>query len=355
VAKILYIGPDTGTSRQRFLALQRLGHTIKLVDTFQAFGGVGTLMTWGFRTGYLGLEHLITKFTLQRLGNEMFDVVWVDNGETIGRRLAGELKKHARFILNHNLDNPFTARDGHRWRLFHQALPHYDLFATPRASTRDAALAHGATRAIAVKFTADEVVHRPIILSDADRTSFGSEVAFVGTWMPERGPFLKRILDRGVPLRIFGPRWDKAPEYAALSPFLTCRPLSDDDYVKAVAGSKIAIGLLSLGNEDLHTTRSLEIPAIGSLLCAPRTSVHTELYLDRKEAVFFETTDECADACINLLADEDRLKSISAAGYARNMQNNWFNERLCADLLTALDPRLQTSSNKLSARNSVSS
>jgi len=342
VAKILYIGPDTGTSRHRFHALQRLGHAVKLVDTFRAFGGVGTLMTWGFQTGYLGLEHLITKYTLQCIGSELFDVVWVDNGETIGERLAGELKMHARFILNHNLDNPFTARDGHRWRLFRQALPHYDLFATPRASTRDSALARGATRAIAINFTADEVVHRPIILSDADRASFGSEVAFVGTWMPERGPFLKRLIDRGVPLRIFGPRWNKASEYTALSPFVTCRPLGDTDYVKAVAGSKIAIGLLSLGNEDLHTTRSMEIPAIGSLLCASRTNVHAELYLDGTEAVFFDTANQCADTCIALLADEDRLKSISAAGHARNLRNNWFNERLCTDLLTALDPVLAT-------------
>jgi spore maturation protein CgeB len=340
VAKILYIGPDTGTSRHRFHALQRLGHTVKLVDTFKAFGGVGALMTWGFRTGYLGLEHVITKFTLNSIGTEIFDVVWVDNGETVGRRLVGELKRHSHFMLNHNLDNPFAARDGHRWRLFHQALPYYDLFATPRASTRNSASARGATRAIAIKFTADEVVHRPIILSDADRAIFGSEVVFVGTWMPERGPFLKRIVDRGVPLRIFGPRWNKAPEYADLSSLVTCRSLDDSDYVRAVAGSKIAIGLLSLGNQDLHTTRSLEIPAIGSLLCAWRTNVHDELYWDGKEAVFFDTADECADACLALLADEDRLKSISAAGHARNLRNNWFNERLCSDLLSALDPSL---------------
>jgi spore maturation protein CgeB len=342
VAKILYIGPDSGTSRHRFHALQRLGHAVKLVDTFKAFGGVGALMTWGFRTGYLGLEHVITNFTLNSVGNEIFDVVWVDNGETVGKRLASALKRRSGFMLNHNLDNPFTGRDGHRWRLFHQALPHYDLFATPRASTRNSAQASGATCAIAVHFTADEVVHRPATLSDADRAIFGSEVVFVGTWMPERGPFLKRIVDRGVPLRIFGPRWNKAPEYRDLFSLVTCRSLDDADYVRAVAGSKIAIGLLSIGNEDLHTTRSLEIPAIGSLLCAWRTSDHDEMYIDGKEAVFFATPDECADACLTLLADEDRLKSISAAGHARNLQNNWFNERLCADLLSTLSPSLAT-------------
>jgi spore maturation protein CgeB len=340
VAKILYIGPNNGTSRHRFHALCRLGHTVTLVDTFQAFDGSGTLMTWGFRTGYFGLEQLIARFTLGKIANEIFDVVWIDNGETVGSRLVRGLRKHARFVLVHNLDNPFTARDGRRWRLFRQALPHYDLFATPRHSTRHAALARGARRAITVPFAADEVVHCPIVLSEDDRRDFGSQVAFVGTWMPERGPFLKRIVDRGVPLRIFGPRWNKAPEYADLASCVTCRSLDDTDYVKAVAGSKISIGLLSLGNEDLHTTRSLEIPAIGSLLCAWRTNDHKELYVDGQEAVFFDSPDECAEVCLALLADEQRRMAISAAGHARNARNNWFNERICTDLLSALDPKL---------------
>jgi spore maturation protein CgeB len=336
--RILYIGPDSGTSRHRFHALQRLGHDVTLIDTFQAFGNRGLLMTWGFRTGYLGLERIITEFTLDAVGNNFFDVVWVDNGETVGKPLATALKKHSHYILNHNLDNPFTGRDGSRWRLFHQALPCYDLLATPRVSTCNSAKAAGAARPIVFPFTADEVVHRPVPLSEADQATFRSDVAFIGTWMPERGPFLQRIVERGVPLRIFGPRWNKAPEYRTLLPLVTCRSLNDSDYVKAVAGAKIAIGLLSIGNEDLHTTRSLEIPAIGSLLCAWRTSDHDEMYVDGEEAVFFSTPDECADACLALLADENKLRSISAAGHARNLRNNWFNERLCANVLGALGP-----------------
>lgn len=342
VAKILYIGPDSGTSRHRFHAFQRLGHEVRLVDTFKAFSSSGLVTRWGFQTGYLGLEQVITDFVLSSIGKEVFDVVWVDNGETVGKQLAEALKRRCGYILNHNLDNPFTARDGRRWRLFHQALPYYDLFATPRASTRDSAVARGAARAIAVHFTADEVIHRPVSLSDEERSMFSSSVAFIGTWMPERGPFLKQLADRGVPLRVFGPRWHKAPEYKHLSSIVTCRSLNDSDYVKAVAGSEIAIGLLSLGNQDLHTTRSLEIPAIGSLLCAWRTSDHEELYLDREEAAFFDTADECADICLSLLADKAKLKSMRVAGHARNARNNRFNEPLCSEILRTLDPSLAT-------------
>jgi spore maturation protein CgeB len=293
-------------------------------------------MSFGFKTGYFGLERLISDYVLDAVGSDTFDVIWVDNGETIGKKLAAELRLRCKSIVNHNLDNPFNGRDGRRWRLFHQALPVYDLFVAPRSSSRDDALARGAARSIAVNFSADESVHRRVTLTDQDYGDFVSEVAFVGTWMPERGPFLKRVIERGVPLRIFGPRWNKAPERASLEPFVRCYSLNDNDYVKAISGAKIAIGLLSKGNLDLHTTRSLEIPAIGALFCAPRTIEHQMLYVDGEEAVFFDDADECAEACLALLADESRRRNISEAGHARALRNNFFNERICADILSAL-------------------
>ena len=338
--KILYIGPGNGTSRHRFNALLRMGHDVRMVDPFLAFGNAPQLLRWGFKTAYLGLERRISTYVLDAVENMRFDVVWVDNGETIGGMLMAKLKLQARFTVNHNLDNPFTSRDKLRWRLFHKALPHYDLFVTPRLSTRDSALACGAKRAMAITQSADEDVHRLAPLSDADRQRFGSKVAFVGTWMLERGPFMRRLLERGVPLRIFGPRWEKAPEYPVLAPHVSSQPLNDCDYVKAISGTKIALGFLSTGNRDLHTTRSLEIPSIGALFCAPRTSDHEALYVEGEEAVFFDDADSCADACIALLADPRRLEAIAQAGFARARRNNWFNERVCADILAALDPSL---------------
>ena len=334
--RILYIGPECGTSRHRFEALLRLGHSVQLVDPFRALHNAPQMLRWGFKTGYLGLERRISDYVLSAIGKDRFDVVWVDNGEQIGASLTAALKLRGRYLLNHNLDNPFTGRDGYRWRLFRKALPHYDLFVTPRVTTRDAARANGAKRAISINFSADEKVHRRVELDEADRQRFTSDVAFVGTWMPERGPFMKRLVERGVPLRIFGPRWEKAPEYAILAPRLFSRSLDDQEYVKAVSGTKIALGLLSLGNQDLHTTRSMEIPAIGAVFCAPRTTDHEALYVDGKEAAFFEDADSCADACAALLTDHERREAIGRAGLARAKHNNWFNERVCADILDAL-------------------
>ncbi|MCK1616111.1 glycosyltransferase family 1 protein [Bradyrhizobium sp. 159] len=182
-------------------------------------------------------------------------------------------------------------------------------------------------------FAADEIAHRSVDLSAAEKAKFTSQVSFIGTWMPERGPFLRHLIDRGVPLTIFGPRWDKAPEFSALKQHVRLGALSPEDYVKAVQCTSIAIGLLSKGNEDLHTTRSIEIPAIGTLFCAERTSEHIEMYTEGEEAIFWNSVEECANKCLGLLEDPPRIARISRAGHARALQNGYFNENLVNSVL----------------------
>ena len=140
--------------------------------------------------------------------------------------------------MNHNQDNPYVQRDGLKWRLFLKALPFYDLVATHRISSANGAKQAGARRVLLVREAADEAVHRPIESNEQDRARFSSEVVFVGTWMPERGPFLLRLVERGVPLRIFGDRWKNAPEFERLRPYITSGNLVGDDYVRRSAAPR---------------------------------------------------------------------------------------------------------------------
>jgi spore maturation protein CgeB len=105
------------------------------------------------------------------------------------------------------------------------------------------------------------------------------------------------------------------------------------DYIKPILASKISIGLLSKDNRDLHTTRSVEIPALGSLLCSQRTSEHLNMYQEGKEAVFWSNADECSDICKTLLNQPDKRASIAKYGHMRCKTNNHFNEPMLSELL----------------------
>jgi spore maturation protein CgeB len=157
--------------------------------------------------------------------------------------------------------------------------------------------------------------------------------------MPERGPVLKRLVERGVPLRIYGERWNKAPEFERLRSHVVMGNLEGVEYAMAISGAKIALGLLSKGYGDLHTTRSVEIPAIGTLFCAERTAEHLAMYKDGEEAVFWDDPDDCADKCLALLADPEKIRKIAAAGLARVHDNGDFNEILLPKIINeALNP-----------------
>lgn len=336
MVSILYIGSAAGTSGLRSAALARLGHSVDHVDPYSILKSHPLLGRYAYKTGGFGLEGLIERWIFSRLKKAEYDVLFVDNGELVGRQLAAKLSKLAKASVLYNLDNPFTNRDGLRWRAMLGSLPVYDLFVTPRYSSLAPATSAGARRPVRVVQAADEVAHRPIQLSKSDAEQFGSEVSFVGTWMPERGPFLAKLAAAGVPIAIFGPRWEKAPEYGYLGQFRRSGALNTEEYAKAIAGAKICLALLSKGNLDLHTTRSLEIPAMGQVLCGERTDEHLELYKEGEEALFWDSPEECAANTLSALQSDDLIQRMGRAGRARLLKNGNYNEPTLSNVLALL-------------------
>ena len=51
--EILYVGPNEATCRQRFEALRRLGHSVFMVDPFDAVSSNRYVQSWIFHTGAL--------------------------------------------------------------------------------------------------------------------------------------------------------------------------------------------------------------------------------------------------------------------------------------------------------------
>jgi hypothetical protein len=236
-------------------------------------------------------------------------------------------------VLNYTNDDPLGGHQGRYWDTFRKAVPEYDLAVVMRELNVPEMLAHGARDVYRVWMTYDELAHRPRELSVTDRETWSNDVVFVGTWMPERGPFLADLIRRGVPLAIYGGRWERAPEWPVLRKAFRGPPARGEDYAKVVQASTACLGLLSKGNRDLHTQRSLEVPALGGLLCGERTSEHLALYRDGEEAVFWSDADECAEQCLRLVAQPDLARSIAIAGQSRVRELRLGNEDMVDEVL----------------------
>ncbi|WP_245932597.1 CgeB family protein [Aquabacterium olei] len=279
-----------------------------------------------WRLGGHWLSELVISRLREILTGKRFELAYVDNGEYVSARVVKLLKKHAALVINYNIDDPTGPRDGHRFAAYRQAVPDYDLLAVVREENVRELHALGAKKVIRVWRSADEVTHAPRPLTAQDHAQWDCDVLFLGTWMPERGPFLLDLIQRGVPLTIQGGGWQKAPEWVTLRKYWRGGPISGDDYAKAIQCAKINLGLLSKGNRDLHTTRSLEIPALGGVLCAERTAEHLLMYEEGVEAIFWSDAAECAASCAELLADEPQRRSVAERGFARYRANKHGNE-----------------------------
>lgn len=334
--RVLYVGPLSGTSRHRHDAFMRLGHRVSLFEPRRALPS----SPWVDRVEWhLGAE-LLAPRVRARLGDALdgqrFDLAFVDNGSLIGPDAVRLLRQHCGAVVNFNHDDPYGHRDGPRFRLFRRAVAAYDLVVVVRHLNVAEAESLGARRVLRHPMVADDIAHRPRPMDQALRDRWASDVAFVGSWMPERGTFLRRLAELGVPLAIYGAGWEKAPEWPQLKDRHRADHLEGDDYAYAIQAARVSLGLLSIGNRDLHTTRSTEIPMLGGLLCAERTSDHLDMYDDGREAVFWSSPDECAAACLDLLRDESRRSSVARLGQARAARNGLTSENLIRSILARL-------------------
>ena len=332
--RILYLGVVAGTSLHRRRALERLGHQVRHLDPESTLPKGYLRAKFRYETGALLSDRRVARDVLAALGRETYDLVWVDHGRCVGPALIEGLRKRAGAVLNLNVDDPYGWRDRLSWLLYRKAVAHYDLVVVVRRPNVEEAIALGARNVMWVWRAADEVAHAPCTPTPEERRRYASDVAFVGTYFPERGPFLAELVQRGVPLAIYGDNWQKSREWSLLQPhWRGPSSRTDEEYALMVQCAKVVLGLLSKGNRDLHTTRSAEVPLLGVAFCAERTPEHDALYLDGKEALFWDDAVECAAACDALLKDVAYRRSVAAAGRARCIANGTLNEQIADAVL----------------------
>lgn len=323
----------------RVHALERLGHHVVSLDPDDFIGKHGFILSFiHFRTGY----RLLQQQLLSRLCSYFStctpkpDLLWIDSGQYLGSTVLRWLRSHLScpFILYCN-DDPTGPRDWPRYALLRSAFPYYDLCVYRREINELEWLALGARKVLRVWMSYDEVIHRPSIPYDSP----SHEVLFIGTNMAteNRGSFLSSLHDSSVPLAIYGSRWQRSRFWRSLRSHIQGGSLADFDYARRLARSLLCLGMLSIHNRDLHTRRSVEVPASGGTLIAERTSEHKLLYEESVEAILWSSIDECIALCKYYLADPEASLLIRKAGHLHVLSLGVGNEDICNQILSALN------------------
>jgi len=313
-----------------------MGHEPRHLSPHRLFIPAGLLLArLNVRTGYRLFSRRIDRGIRRLLQGEEWDLVWVDSCAELPPSTYRWLQSRGKPIVSYVLDNPFVTRDHRKWDLYKKSLPYHDLSVFSRKQSVRRAGQMGARRPVALFMGYDPVAHHPSRAGNIQAGSGG--LVFVGTWMPERGSLMVRLAKAGLPLRIHGNDWPRAREWSQLQPFWAGPSIYGADYVRAIREARIALGLLSKGNQDLHTTRSLEVPFIGgAAFCSERTADHQRLYREGQEALFWEDADECVRVCRRWIAQPEPCRSIAARGSERVRAAGLSNDEILAGVLRLL-------------------
>ncbi len=324
--RILFVGNLSPPSRsqQRFRTLSEMGHEVEgLPSVPLTVGGPGStppgLVQRVARRAGLPLDVTgVNRAVREAFVRAHFDVLWVEKALALTPATLRFVRRSCPpvRILGFCEDDMFARANGSF--AFRASLPQYDVLYTTKSFHTDPQELPGlgARRVVFVPKTYDPTLHRPVQVSEAERVAFGAEVGFIGTFEPERAQDLARLAEEVAPVRVWGNGWE---EWRDRCPRLRVegRAIYGEDYVKALCATSIQLGFLRKASRDLHTDRSVEIPACGAFLLAQRTEEHRALFEEDREAVFFDSFAELADKVDFYLKHEDARQAIARRGRTR--------------------------------------
>jgi spore maturation protein CgeB len=258
-------------------------------------------------------------------------IIWIEKGNMVRRSTLLRLKSICSdaCIASYSDDDMFN-RTNTSWT-YRQALSAYDvIFTTKSYNAASSELpAMGARRVVVVDKAYDPDMHFPIEPTERDREALGGDVGFIGSFEADRAVQMVALARAGIRVRVWGNGWES---FDPGEPNLVIerRPLVNGGevlcYSAGICSTRINLAFLRKANRDLHTDRSIEIPACGGFMLAEYSDEHARLFADGKEAVYFRNIEELVGKVRFYLAHEEQRVAIGRAGRARCLAGGYRHE-----------------------------
>lgn len=337
--KILFLG-EIGrgqTSHMRLRALERLGHEVRGVHTVEPWSEASWLARHAQKRLQRGsVVNEINRRVLTAARDFKPDLVWAEKQEFLTLETLRAVKATGARLAHYTPD-PYFSLPWKRTRLMDQAMGAFDVLVFCKRYEQAQYEALGKPLVYMPLGYCDEV-HRPL---PSDDPRWSCSAGFLGGWEPRRERLLHAVAKSGVDLKIWGGYWDfladgrwslrrqvALGQLAGKDHFSFHRDpavaaahqggeVYDDDYARALTGSRIGLGFLRTVVPDQHTTRTFEIPACGSMLLADRTDEHRALFEEGKEAEFFGSEEELVEKLKFYTANDTAREAIAQGGARR--------------------------------------
>lgn len=335
--RILYIGQlwTGSTALERMKTLNSLGYETVAFDVAPFAAGSSRLLqsvAWRLNAG--PVMRKVNRTLKGQVGKlQGISHIWVDKGVWIYPETLQHLKKlTGAQAVHYTPDSQIVSQ---RSRHFMASIPLYDALVTTKEWEVDAYKEAGARRVI-LTYQGYDSRFFPRQARESERAVFDSDVCFIGHTQPHYAERLKALSSLSIRLRIWGDAWPAYAETHAWAKDIVGRGLWGESYPVALACAKIGLGLLGKHIPETSTTRTFEIPAMGTFLLAERTALHQQLFDEGKEAEFFSSDEEMIEKTRFYLRHDVAREQIAAAGRTRCERSGYSSTELLRKVVETL-------------------
>ena len=272
-------------------------------------------------SGYL-FYPVINKRLLDEIKLNEPDLVFIIKGSCIFPETIIKIQNDYKSkVFCYNPDNPFNLNKGASNELIRKSISQYDCYFIWGKFLIPELVKTGSKQVEYVPFAYDPELHHPVDFHPEDKTVYGSDIAFIGSWDKEREYWLENIAKYD--LAIWGNSWEKLTINSPLRKKWKRKEVVGEDFSKVCASSKIILNLVRKQNENAHNMRTFEVPACKGFMLTTRTKEQCEFFEEDKEIGCFETPDELIDKLEKYLPDQQFREKASLAAYNKVKQNTY--------------------------------
>ncbi|MFH1904707.1 MAG: glycosyltransferase [bacterium] len=302
-------------------AIKDLGHTLISFDD-RKFVFPGRLRN---RLGFLQRFDLnnLNKRLVKTVCESMPDLLLVTGGHRIFTDTVEKIKNKGIKTALWTIDPP------HNFQSIIKSAPYYDHIFCGGSEAMELLNKAGIKKTHWLPFACDSQLHKPVKLTHEEKQKYGSDIAFIGSYYPNRGEILSRLTDFN--LAIWGPGWDRLSSNHPLRKHINCGQIKPDDWLKIYCASKIAV---IIHYQDGKVPCYQASPKVyETLACKCFALVDNQkdvktLFKDGKHLVIFKDTDDLKDKIKYYLEHPEEREKIAEEGHKEVIKKHTYVHRI---------------------------
>lgn len=286
---VQYIAKQAVVQKVYFFAAQ---------SRFLAYYNKGFLHKIIYRIGLSSILKKVNVELVEDVRKVKPDIILIFKGMEIFPETLQYFRLQGIKLVNYNPDNPFIfSGRGSGNKNVTNSISLYDLHFTYDSTVKEKI---ETTYSIPCKilpfgFDIPETLYKECVKEDEV-----IKVCFLGNPDNRRAGFIKKLLDKGVAIDLYGNGWHKFITHSNATIY---NSVYGDELWKTLRKYRVQLNIMRLHNPTSHNMRSFEVPGIGGIMLAPDTIDHRTYFEVDKEVFLYKNVEECV-YLINLLLNK---------------------------------------------------